>query len=209
MKKANQAISVALVAMIAFSILSIFRLQIAGISVLIGVAMYAAINTKKGAASFAALDLKRAYRSLTESSICLWVLLPLTINVIVFFLGRVFFPSLLDHIGGRVAHLGLGMWLVFQLLISALGEELAWRAFFQHEFAKIIPENYAIIITSLVFALAHFTPGNLSVALLDISLVFVNSLIYGIIFVKSKNAFVSSVAHFAANLVALVLLGLF
>lgn len=208
MKKTNQAISLALVAMMAFSILSLFRLQLAGISVLIGVVTYAVINTKNRSNSFAALDLKKAYKELTESSICIWLLLPLTINLVVIFLGKVFFPGLLAHISGRIGHLGLGFLLVLQLLVAALGEELAWRAFFQHEFAKIVPENYAIIITAAVFAIAHFTPGNLGLALVDIFLVFINSLLYGIIFAKSKNAFVSSLAHFAANLVAFVLLGL-
>ena len=208
MKKVNQAISLALVAMIAFSTLSLFRVQLAGISILIGVAIYTVINTKKRSHSFTALDIKRAYRELTESSICLWALLPLSINIVVLFLAKVFFPEFLEHIGGRTAHLGIGILLVVQLMVSALGEEIAWRAFFQHELTKIVPVKPAIVITSIVFAIAHFSPGNLVIAIIDVFLVFLNSVIYGIIFAKSKNAFVSSLAHFAANLVAIVLLRL-
>lgn len=208
MKKTNQAISLALVAMIAFSALSVFRVQLAGISILIGVAIYTVINTKKRPHSFTALDIKRAYRELTESSICLWALLPLSINIVVLFLAKIYFPELLEHIGGRTAHLGIGILLVVQLMVSALGEEIAWRAFFQHEFAKIVPVKPAIVITSIVFAIGHFSPGNLTIVIIDVFLVFLNSVIYGIIFAKSKNAFVSSLAHFAANLVAIVLLTL-
>lgn len=208
MRKINQAVTLALVAMIAFSTLSLFRVQLAGISILIGVVVYTVINTKNRPNSFTAVDIKRAYRELRESSICLWALLPLSINIVVLLLAKIFFPEFIEHIGGRTAHLGIGILLVVQLLISALGEEIAWRAFFQHEVAKIVPVKPAIVITSIVFAIGHFSPGNLAIAIIDVLLVFVNSVIYGIIFAKSKNAFVSSLAHFAANLVALVLLTL-
>ncbi|HBC29880.1 MAG TPA: CPBP family intramembrane metalloprotease, partial [Clostridiales bacterium] len=40
----------------------------------------------------------------------------------------------------------------------------------------------------------------------DIFFVFINSILYGIIFYKSKNAWISAISHFAANLFSVIVL---
>lgn len=40
----------------------------------------------------------------------------------------------------------------------------------------------------------------------DISFVFINSILYGIIFYKTNNAWISAISHFIANLFSVIVL---
>jgi len=64
----------------------------------------------------------------------------------------------------------------------------------------------AIIITSLVFGLFHYSSGNTIIVIFDILSVTLDSLFYGIIFARTKNIYVSWFAHFIADFVGLALI---
>ncbi|HHX94898.1 MAG TPA: CPBP family intramembrane metalloprotease [Clostridia bacterium] len=66
------------------------------------------------------------------------------------------------------------------------GEEIAWRAFFQNTFSKILPIVPVLFITSLLFTLGHYEPGNTMVIIFGLIFTFINSIFYGIIFHKTK-----------------------
>ena len=120
-----------------------------------------------------------------------------------------FLPEYLEHVLGRTSafiSLDTGIVLVFQLAILALGEEIAWRAFFQQQLQKVLPIVPALLVTSVFFSLGHIADGALSIVLYDIFFVFVNSLIYGVIFSKTHNAWMSAISHFSANLMSVFIL---
>jgi uncharacterized protein len=89
------------------------------------------------------------------------------------------------------------------LLVAILCEEISYRALFQERLSWFIPAPLAIVTVSLMFGIAHFTRGNPVIVLVDILLVILDSVIYGIIFNRSKNIFVVWFAHFLADWFAL------
>ncbi|HVN54334.1 MAG TPA: CPBP family intramembrane glutamic endopeptidase, partial [Anaerolineaceae bacterium] len=119
-----------------------------------------------------------------------------------------FLPEYSAHVMARLpldAH-SLSAAVVISLLIATLGEEVIYRAFFQNRLGAFLPIPAAIGLSSLVFALMHYTPGPFLVVLVDVALVLVDSVIYGLIFARTKNVFCSWTAHFLADVVGLLFL---
>ncbi|QUW22591.1 CPBP family intramembrane metalloprotease [Sporosarcina sp. Marseille-Q4063] len=115
-------------------------------------------------------------------------------------------PTFNEHVMDRVApmlHLGSLFILIPQLFILALGEELAFRGFAQEKLSNIINPKIAIILVSFLFAVGHLSIGPVGVVMYDVSFVFVDSILYGVLFLKTKNIYLTTIAHFLANLVGI------
>ena len=124
-------------------------------------------------------------------------------------IGKLFLPDYFTHVLDRVTpyvKVGAMDKLFTQLLVLAFGEEIVFRAFLQGRLSLFINSRWAILLTSLVFAAVHFTTGLLLVVALDLLSVFVDSLLFGIIFERSKNVFVSTLSHFLGNSFGMLLL---
>jgi len=91
------------------------------------------------------------------------------------------------------------------LLIGALWEEINFRAFYQERLSWFTPAPAAIGFVSVVFGIGHWANGDPVIVMIDVMLVIVDSIFYGIIFARSKNVFVAWITHFLANLVAMSL----
>jgi membrane protease YdiL (CAAX protease family) len=76
--------------------------------------------------------------------------------------------------------------LLLQLVVLALGKEIAWRAFFQNRITKHIPIIPATLITSTLFAIGHTSDGDILAVSYNIFFVFINSILHGIVFIKLK-----------------------
>jgi membrane protease YdiL (CAAX protease family) len=85
------------------------------------------------------------------------------------------------------------------LIIGALWEEINYRALFQDRLSWFIPTPIAIGIVSVIFGIGHWAQGNPIIVTIDILLIILDSIFYGIIFARTKNVFVSWIAHFLAN----------
>jgi membrane protease YdiL (CAAX protease family) len=96
--------------------------------------------------------------------------------------------------------------MIIQLAFLALGEEIAWRAFFQRQLSKALPIIPTLLISSLLFAVGHFNQGDAVIVLYDVFFVFINSVLYGIIFHKTNNAWINAISHFVANLFSIIVL---
>jgi uncharacterized protein len=209
----NKIKTLPLIAMIAMTILSftnLFQLNIAGASVIIGIAFFF-INKASEKQSFegSGLDLKGIGSNLKDRKIWIWILLPLIMDIVAMVISKLFLPEYLDYVitrAGTFVSLEKVVLLVFQLAILALGEEIAWRAFFQKQLSKSMSLIPVLIISSVLFAIGHLTTGNPIVVLYNIFFVCINSILYGIIFHKTNNAWVSGIAHFIANLVSVLIL---
>lgn len=143
----------------------------------------------------------------------LFVLLVVFVTpLITVIVGKLFLPEYFTHVLERVIPYvkmdSIGK-LFVQLLILALGEEIVFRAFLQGRLSMFINPRLAIILASIVFAAVHFTSGVRVVVIMDLLSVFVDSLLFGIIFEKSKNVLASTVAHFLGNSFGMLLLILF
>jgi uncharacterized protein len=124
-------------------------------------------------------------------------------------IGKLFLPEYFTHILGRVTpyvDISSMTTLFVQLLILAFGEEIVFRAFLQGRLSLFINPLWALLFSAAVFAAVHITPGVPAIVALDVLSVFVDGLLYGFIFKKSNNVYASSLAHFLANSVGMLIL---
>ena len=91
-------------------------------------------------------------------------------------------------------------------MVLALGEEIAMRGFFQRQTAKHIGTVPAIILTSVLFAMGHFTFADPIIEILDLASIFIDSIFFGLAFKETDNAWFSWTSHFLANVLALTLI---
>jgi len=137
------------------------------------------------------------------------VLVVFVTPLITVIVGKLLLPEYFTHVLERVVPYvkmdSMGK-LFVQLLILALGEEIVFRAFLQGRLSLFINPRLAIILSSIVFAAVHFTSGVMVVVIMDLLSVFVDSLLFGIIFERSKNVLASTVAHFLGNSFGMLLL---
>ncbi|SDM67707.1 CPBP family intramembrane glutamic endopeptidase [Acetanaerobacterium elongatum] len=140
------------------------------------------------------------------------MLLPVVSGITAVILSKFLVPEFFAHVLERTKPIlvmdKLAL-LIPQLLILALGEEIAFRAFMQGKLAHCIKPVWAIGVTSLVFALAHLSPGAPLVVAYDVLFVFIDSLFYGALFYKTNNVYVCTISHFIANLVGILIIMLF
>ncbi|WP_177184548.1 CPBP family intramembrane glutamic endopeptidase [Psychrobacillus sp. OK032] len=199
-----------MIAMTAVSFANFWGFSIAGISIIIGIVFFFINgNLEKNVAADTGLNAKAIGTSLKNKTIYFWVFLPLILNVVCIVLAKLVLPEYIEHLYGRtefVVSLDKIMFLVLQLAILALGEEIAWRAFFQKQLSKALPVIPTLIVTSIIFAFGHIVDGNLIVVAYDIFFIIINSVLYGVIFYKTNNAWISAISHFIANLFSIILI---
>lgn len=213
MKDMKKLSLVIIIIMSILSVLSIFdfnlkevKFNLAGVALSIGIVMYFAIE--KYGIPENLLDLDEFFTTLKDSKIIVLILLPLLTNIISFIIAKLFVPDFVEHLRSRTSFLSTNQipLLIIQLLIMAIGEEIAWRGFFQNQLTKFISFLPSLIISSLLFALCHCTKGSLLVVIYDLFFIFINAMLYGFIFKKANNIFTSSIAHFIANLFGIIII---
>lgn len=98
--------------------------------------------------------------------------------------------------------------ILFLIFIGAatLVEEIIFRGFVQERIGWFQNGFIGIVIGSLLMSIFHYSPGELSVVLIDLLFVFLDSSLYGLIYMRSRNVLVSWTAHLSADLVGLYLL---
>lgn len=140
-----------------------------------------------------------------------WALLVIFGAQALFVFGEyVFLPEVFQHVAARLSFdlNAINANLVITLVIGTFLEELIFRALFQNRLSAFVSPAAAIVIAALVFALAHDSPGPALVVFIDLLSVFVDGLLYGVIYQRAKNIFVSWIPHLLADVVALVCLSL-
>lgn len=196
--------------MAAISLTQIFSIGIAGVTVLLGIAFFFVDQAiRKVPAVESGLDIKLIGRNFQDKKIWIWIILPIFTNIIPILLAKLMLPQFIEHVLGRTADIitfsNIGF-LALQLIVLALGEEIAWRAFFQNQITKHTSVIPAILITSALFSIGHISSGSPMVVIYDIFFVFVDSIIFGIIFLKTKNAWLSFFAHLLGNITGVALI---
>lgn len=210
MKKIKRIPLIAMIIMAIVSFANLFGLNIAGISVLIGVVFFF-INKALEKQSFrdSGFDMNAIGTNFKDKKICIWVVLPLIMDVVCIVISKLFLPEYTEHVLARTetfVSFDKVILLAFQFAVLALGEEIAWRAFFQNQLSKTLPIIPVLLIFSVLFSFGHFAEGNIIIVAYDIFFIFINSILYGIIFHKSNNAWISAISHFIANLFSVIFL---
>ena len=123
--------------------------------------------------------------------------------------------ELVDHITARLpvdVASGAGLTAVVGLLAVALVltliEELVYRVTIQERLSWFIGTPTAILVTAVIFGLAHAvgTSGSPQIVLSDVAGVTLDGVLLGIIYAKTHNLAVTWATHYAADVVGLIVL---
>lgn len=208
MKKTSKSVMIPLILMTLLSVMCLFKIKVGGemlplasVALIIGIVAFF-VTRKTNDDINEGLNHKTILSSLKNKNTIVLIFMPLIMNVICLLIAKLFVPEFIEHLTARTDFLAFNMIpvLIVELIIAALGEEIAWRAFFQKQMSKVLPFVPSLIISSALFSICHFNQGSAIVVIYDLVFVFINAMIYGIIFKKSDNAFISTIAHFLANL---------
>jgi membrane protease YdiL (CAAX protease family) len=201
-------IAIILMAILSFS--NLLGLKIAGLAVVVGVILFFVHKaSEKQPFEGSGLDIGAIRINFKDKSIWFWIALPIIMDAVAIAISKLLLPEYLEHVLARTeafVSFDKVLILIIQLAFLALGEEIAWRAFFQKQLNKALPIIPTLLISSLLFAIGHFNQGNAVIVLYDALFVFINSVLYGVIFHKTNNAWISAISHFAANLFSIIVL---
>ena len=178
------------------------NVNLTSITLLIGIVFYFVTREPE---EKEAMSLKAVPERLKDWKTDLLILMPVVMNIICYAFAKAFVPEFLEHLSGRTDFLSSGqiVILIAELIIAALGEEIAWRGFFLCKLSKRLPFVPALLITAMLFSICHFTIGSLVVVLYDLLFIVVNAVFYGLVYKRSNNIVVSTISHFIANLVGI------
>jgi membrane protease YdiL (CAAX protease family) len=132
-----------------------------------------------------------------------FVIQPLTV-----LLARAFAPAYLEHVLSRLPFPQDIHWLTLipLLAFSLIAEELTFRALIQGRLTPFIGKAGAIVLTSFLFGIAHYSPGAFTIVALDIATIFVDSVLYGLIYSRGNNLIVVWAAHLLGDILGMVFL---
>jgi membrane protease YdiL (CAAX protease family) len=195
---------IVMVLMMILSFTNLFGLNISSACILIGVAFFF-INKiiEKQPMKNSGLDIKAIGTNLKDRKIWIWLVLPIIMDAVCILFSILFLPEYIEYEtirAGAFVPIEISMSSILLFFVFALGEEIAWRAFFQNQLSKAMSIMLALLFSSLLFTLGHFKQGNTTIAAYGLFFIFVNSILYGVIFHKTKNAWISTISHFAANI---------
>lgn len=196
-------------AMALLSLTNLFGRSLASMAIFLGIlAFFLDKWIHKKPMRGSGLDLRTIRSDFKNRTIWLWFALPTVVHVVCVLLALGFLPEYIQYEtvrAGSFVPIELSLSSILLFFVFALGEEIAWRAFFQQTLSKFLPITPVLILTSLLFTLGHYHPGNPDVVFFGLIFIFLNSMLYGVIFHKTKNAWVSALSHFVANVVEVLL----
>jgi len=93
----------------------------------------------------------------------------------------------------------LGAFMLANLFFVSLAEEALFRGYIQQRLSQLLGNKQALLIAAALFGLAHFAGG-----LLLVFFAFLTGIIYGLAWLWSGRLWVSTLVHFAFNLLHLL-----
>ncbi len=182
--------------------------KIAGYSVFVGIAFFfitEAVAKTPNAES--GLRFKTILEDIKKPGVIAWALLPSVSGIVTLVTGNLIFGGeFVDHVMGRTSSnlsFDKTALLIGQVIVTAFGEEIAYRGFFLGKGMKIFPFWICAVVSSLTFAAGHISAGNKGVVLYDVAAVLIDSLIFSVIYHKSGNCVISTFSHILGNAISL------
>lgn len=200
---------VGLIAMILTTLTKIIpSTTIAGYSVFVGIAFFFIVEaSEKASNAVSGLSFKSIVNDLRKPWVIPMILLPIVTAIAALVVGDLLFKGeFSNHVIGRSDSLlsfGNLPLLIFQVVIAALGEEIAWRGFFLGKSMKLFPFWLCAIASSIAFAAGHIAVGNFELVFYDVVTVFIDSIIYSLIYKRSENCLISTISHILGNATAI------
>ncbi len=184
-------------------------LRMAGFSVFVGIAFFFIVEAvAKTPKEQSGLRFKTFVSDIKKPGVLLWVLLPVVTGIVPLLLGDAIFQSGFSaHVIGRTSGMlsfGTLILLALQVIVLALGEEIAYRGFFLGKSMQKLPFWVCAVGSSILFAMGHIATGDTWLVLYDVSWVFIDSMIFSVIYQKTGNCLISAVSHIIGNAVGLL-----
>lgn len=215
MKKNNKLVLVFLIVMVLLSFTNLLNIKIdgevlklSGISVIVGVIAYF-VTRKTNKTKYEGFNIKTIFKDFKNNPrALLFAILPFVTCILSTVIANKFIPEFNEHVNNRASFAISDnlMKTILTMAVLTLGEEIAWRGFFQKQTTKIIKFVPSIILTSFLFALGHFSTGSFVVVAYDLLFVFIDSTIFSLIFKETDNAWCSWIPHFLADILGVLLL---
>lgn len=183
--------------------------QIAGYSVFVGIAFFFITEAVAKTQDLeSGLRFNTIAADLKKQGVILWMLLPSVSGIVALVVGNLLFHGeFVVHVLGRTSAIlsfDKTALLIGQVIIAAFGEEIAYRGFFFGKSSKIFPAWVCAVVSSTAFAAGHIAAGNIGIVAYDIAGVFIDSLIFTVIYQKSGNCVISTFSHILGNAISLV-----
>ena len=215
MKKTNKTVIVFLIVMFLLSFTNLLNIKIdgevlklSGISVIVGIIAYF-VTRKTNKNKDEGLNIKTIFKDFKDHpKAIIYAILPFVTCILSTVIANKFLPEFNEHVNNR-ASFAISedlMKTILMMAVLTLGEEIAWRGFFQKQTSKKMHYILSIIITSLLFAIGHYSAGTFAVVAYDLLFVFIDSSIFGLIFKETDNAWCSWIPHFLADILGVLLI---
>ena len=188
--------------------------NIASYSVFVGIAFFFIVEAvSKTPNAESGLRFNTIAEDMKKPGVIAWALVPCFSGIVSIIVGNLIFGGeFVDHVLGRTSSIlsfGKTILLIIQFILAGFGEEIALRGFFFGKTSKLFPTWICALVSSIIFAAGHIAPGNIGVVIFDISGVFIDSLIFSVIYHKSGNCVISTLSHILGNAISLVAVFLF
>ena len=154
------------------------------------------------------LSFKRFFSDLKKPGVIPLILFMLVLTPAQMLLSKaVFGRAYIDHVLGRVNMPGLDQLplLLFNQIASVLGEEIEFRAFFVGKGMKHFPFWPVAVASAVLFAAAHFTAGAAGIVAWDLGGIFIDAILYAILYHRTGNCLISFIPHFLNNMIGFFL----
>lgn len=140
-----------------------------------------------------------------------WLIIVVFVSPIVTLtIANAILPDFIMHVKDRLpVDISYIVPTLITITIGTFLEEIIFRGFVQERLSWFLGSTSAIAISSILFGFMHYSSGNPSIVTFDIITIMIDSIIYGIIFLKTKNLFVSWIGHFLCDIVAIVMIWMF
>ena len=138
----------------------------------------------------------------------LFVLAGIIIQPLTALLAKTFAPTYLEHVISRLPFPQDINWLTLipLLAVSLIAEEMTFRSLIQGRLTHFMGNAVAIVIASLLFAVAHFSPGAFLIVAIDLITIFIDSILYGIMYARGNNLIVVWIAHLLGDILGMIFL---
>ncbi len=158
------------------------------------------------------LSFKRFFSDLKKLGVIPLILFMLVLSPAEMLLSKaVFGGAYIAHVLGRINVPGPDQLplLLFNQIVSVLGEEIEFRAFFVGKGMKRFSFRPVAAAGAVLFAAAHYSAGGAGIVAWDLGCIFIDAILFAILYRKTGNCLISFIPHFACNMLGFFLVPVF
>lgn len=213
--KKDKSVIITVIGMIVMIALTVIKattsFEIAASALIIsGIAFFFIVEAiDKTPDAISGLSFKRFFPDLKKPGVIVLILIMAVLTILEMFLDKLLFgKQLVEHVLSRatiMSSTSVATVLLNQVFV-VLGEEIGFRGFFVGKGMKIFPFWLVALVSAAVFAIAHLTAGPAAVVACDIIQIFIDGVLYALLYRRTGNCLISCIPHFAGNMLGYFLL---